>query len=67
MAFHSRKFPLVSFSYGGDPRKVLVDVDEEAKVEAEEVVVIAPMVLGDMKAAVVDMARSRTVARCDLS
>ena len=58
MAFHSRKFPLVSFSCGGDPRKELVAVDEEAKVEAEEVVVIAPMVLGDMAAEVVDMARS---------
>ena len=42
-------------------------MDDEAKVEAEEVVVIAPMVLGDMEAEVVDMARSRTVARCDLS
>ena len=34
-------------------------VDEEAKVEEEVVVVIAPMVLGDMEAEVVDMARSR--------
>ena len=59
MAFHSKKFPLVSFSCGGDPRKVLVAVDEEAKVEAEEVVVIAPMMLGDMAAEVVDMARLR--------
>ena len=67
MAFQRRKFPLVSFSCGGDPRKVLVAMDDEAKVEAEEVVVIAPMVLGDMEAEVVDMARSRTVARCDLS
>ena len=49
MAFHSRKFPLVSFSCGGNPRKVWVAVDEEAKV------VIAPMVLGDMVAEVVDM------------
>ena len=56
--FHWRKFPFVNFSCGGDPTKVLVAVDEEAKVEAEEVVVIAPMVLGDMEAEVVDMARS---------
>ena len=55
MAFHSRKFPFVSISCGGDSKKVLVAVDEEAKVEAEEVVVIAPMVLGDMAAEVVDM------------
>ncbi|XP_048527389.1 disease resistance protein PIK6-NP-like [Triticum urartu] len=53
MAFQRRKFPLVSFSCGGDPRKVLVVVDEEAKVEAEEVVVIAPMVLGDMEAEII--------------
>ena len=59
MAFHMRKLFLVSFSCGGDPMKVLVAVDEEAKVEAVEVVVIAPMVLGDMEAEVVDIARSR--------
>ena len=61
MTFHSSEFPLVSFSRGGDPWKVWVAVDEEAKVE-EEVVVIAPMVLGDMEAEVVDMAQSPKVA-----
>ena len=65
MAFQSRKFPLVCFSCGGDPRKVWGAVGEEAKVE-EEVVVIAPMVLGDMAAEVVDMISVARVARCDL-
>ena len=65
MAFHSSEFPLVSFSRGGDPWKVRVAVDGEAKVE-EEVVVSAPMVLGVMAAAVVDMAAVAWVARCDL-
>ncbi|XBI59021.1 hypothetical protein VPH35_040158 [Triticum aestivum] len=38
MAFQSRKFPLVSFSWGGDPRReVLVEVEDEAKAEDEEV------------------------------
>ena len=40
--------------------------EEGAKVEVEEVVVIAPTVLGDIEAEVVDMARSPKVARCDL-
>ena len=53
-AFQRRKFPLVSFSWGGGPRDVVVVVDDEAKVEAE-VVESAPMVLGDMAAEVVDM------------
>ena len=65
MAFHSSEFPLVSFSRGGDPWKVRVAVDGEAKVE-EEVVVIAPMALGDMAAEVVDMISVAKVARCDL-
>ena len=54
-AFQRRKFPLVSFSWGGDPRReVLVEVEEEAKAEDEEVV-SAPMVLAIMAAVVVDM------------
>ena len=32
MAFQRRKFPLVSFSWGGDPRKEVVAVDEEERV-----------------------------------
>nr|XP_045088826.1 uncharacterized protein LOC109781241 [Aegilops tauschii subsp. strangulata] len=31
MAFQSRKFPLVSFSWGGDPRKELLEVEDGAK------------------------------------
>ena len=42
-----------------------MEVDDDAKVE-EEVVVSAPMVLGVMVAAVVDMAAVAGVARCDL-
>ena len=38
MAFQSRKFPLVSFSWGGDPRKELLEVEDGAKVEDEAVV-----------------------------
>ena len=36
MAFQRRKFVLVSFSDGGEPREVLLlKVDEDAKVEGE--------------------------------
>ena len=56
MAFYSRKFPLVSFSCGGDPRDpAVVEVEEDdAKVEDDEVV-SAPDVLDNNAAAVVDM------------
>ena len=56
MAFHSRKFPLVNFSCGGDPRDpAVVEVEEDdAKVEDDEVV-SAPDVLDNNAAAVVDM------------
>ena len=68
MAFHRRKFPLVSFSCGGDPREVVLWVEEEddAKVE-DEVVVSAPMVLGIMAAVVVDIVSVAKLARCNLS
>ena len=55
MAFHKRKFPLVSFSCGGDPRDPTVVLDEDgAKVEDREVV-SAPEVPDSDAAAVVDM------------
>ena len=61
MAFQSRKFPLVSFSWGGDPRRevlVEVEVEEEAKEEEDEVV-SAPTVLAVMAAEVVDISLGR--------
>ena len=55
MAFHKRKFPLVSFSCGGDPRDPAVVVEEDdAKAEDDEVM-SAPAVLDNDAAAVVDM------------
>ena len=55
MAFHRRKFPLVSFSCGGDPRDPAVVVEEDdAKAEDDEVM-SAPAVLDNNAAAVVDM------------
>ena len=55
MAFHRRKFPLVSFSCGGDPRDPAVVVEEDdAKAEDDEVM-SAPAVLDNDAAAVVDM------------
>ena len=65
MAFQSRKLPLVSFTCGGDPRKDLVEVDDDAKLE-EESVVRAPVVLCVMVAEVADIAVVAWVARCDL-
>ena len=67
MAFHKRKFPLVSFSWGGDPsREVLVEVEEEEAKADDDDVVSVPMVLAVMAAVVVDMAAVAWVARCDL-
>ena len=69
MAFQSKKLPRVSFSCGGDPREVVLWVEEEeddAKVE-DGVVESTPMVLGIMAAAVVDMISVAEVARCNLS
>ena len=55
MAFHKRKFPLVSFSCGGDLRDPAVVLDEDgAKVEDREVV-SAPEVPDSDAAVVVDM------------
>ena len=55
MAFHRRKFPLVSFSCGGDLRYPTVVVEEDdAKAEDDEVM-SAPAVLDNDAAAVVDM------------
>ena len=67
MAFQSRKLPRVSFSCGGDPREVVlwVEVEDDAKVE-DEVVASAPMVLGVMAAAAVNMILIAEVARCNL-
>ena len=42
MAFHKRKFPLVSFSCGGDPRDPAVVLDEDGAKAEDEVVVSAP-------------------------
>ena len=69
MAFQSKKLPRVSFSCGGDPREVVLWVEEEeddAKVE-DGVVVSAPMVLAVMAAVVVDIVSVAKVARCNLS
>ena len=60
MAFQRRKFPLVSFSWGGDPsREVLVEVEEEEAKADDDDVVSVPMVLAVMAAVVVDMLLGR--------
>lgn len=55
MAFHRRKFPLVSFSCGGDPRDPAVVLDEDGAKAEDEVVVIAPEVPDSDAATVANM------------
>ena len=66
MAFHKRKFPLVSFSCGGDPRDPAVVLEEDDAKAEDEVVVSVPVVLDSDAAVVVDMSLGRGLARCDL-
>ena len=55
MASHKRKFPLVSFSCGGDPRDPAVVLEEDDAKAEDEVVVSVPVVLDSDAAVVVDM------------
>ena len=55
MAFHRRKFPLVSFSCGGDPRDPAVLVEEDDTKAEDDEVMSAPAVVDNDAAAVVDM------------
>ena len=55
MAFHRRKFPLVSFSCGGDPRDPAVVLDVDGAKAEDEVVVSVPEVSDSNAAAAVDM------------